>query len=119
MTDEVVQLYSGRGVERIRLPSRRGKSAAENAVLGRLTGSIVVNTDASVRVERGALRALVTALADPHVGVASGRDVSVSVNETEANRAEAGYVGFEMWIRDPETRLGGIGGPSVRPDALR
>ncbi len=119
MTDEIVQLYSGRGVELIRLPSRRGKSAAENAVLGRLTGAIVVNTDASVRVERGALRALVTALADPHVGVASGRDVSVAVNETEANRAEAGYVGFEMWIRDLETRLGGIVGASGCLYAIR
>jgi cellulose synthase/poly-beta-1,6-N-acetylglucosamine synthase-like glycosyltransferase len=119
MTDEIVQLYGARGVELIRLPSRRGKSAAENAVLGRLTGAIVVNTDASVRVERGAVRALVTALADPHVGVASGRDVSVSVNETEANRAEAGYVGFEMWIRDLETRLGGIVGASGCLYAIR
>ncbi|HXI33158.1 MAG TPA: glycosyltransferase [Gemmatimonadales bacterium] len=119
MTDEIVQLYAARGVELIRLPSRRGKSAAENAALGRLTGHVIVNTDASVRVERGALRALMTALADPHVGVASGRDVSVSVNEAEANRAEAGYVGFEMWIRDLETRLGGIVGASGCLYAIR
>jgi hypothetical protein len=119
MTDEIVQLYAARGVELIQLPSRRGKSAAENAALGRLTGTIVVNTDASVRVERGALRALITALADPRVGVASGRDVSVAVNETEANQAEAGYVGFEMWIRGLETRLGGIVGASGCLYAIR
>jgi len=119
MTDEIVQLYAARGVELIRLPSRRGKSAAENAALGRLTGTVVVNTDASVRVERGALRALMTALADPRVGVASGRDVSVAVNESEANRAEAGYVGFEMWIRGLETRLGGIVGASGCLYAIR
>jgi len=119
MTDTIVELYGARGVELIRLPSRRGKSAAENAALGRLNGAIVVNTDASVRVERGALRALITALADPRVGVASGRDVSVSVNETEANRAEAGYVGYEMWIRSLETRLGGIVGASGCLYAIR
>jgi len=119
LTDEIVQLYATRGVELLRLPSRRGKSAAENAALGRLTGTIVVNTDASVRVEQGALRALIAALADPHVGVASGRDVSVSVNDSEANRAEAGYVGFEMWVRDLETRLGGIVGASGCLYAIR
>lgn len=119
MTDAIVQLYAARGVELIRLPVRCGKSAAENAALGRLTGSIVVNTDASVRVDKGALRGLIGALADRRVGVASGRDVSVAVNDTEANRAEAGYVGIEMWIRGLETRLGGIVGASGCLYAIR
>ena len=119
MTDDLVGLYAARGVELIRLARRGGKSAAENAALGRLRGSIVVNTDASVRVERGALLDLVTALDDPRVGVASGRDVSVTVDDNEANRAEAGYVGFEMWIRGLETRLGGIVGASGCLYAIR
>ena len=119
MTDEIVALYRDRGVESIRLPARAGKSAAENAAVTHLRGDVIVNTDASVRVEPGALRALVAALADPRTGVASGRDVSVSVNRAEANGAEAGYVGFEMWLRGCETRLGGIVGASGCLYAIR
>ena len=60
---------------------------------------------------------------DPSIGVASGRDVSVGEGD-EGNRGESGYVGYEMWIRDMETRLGGIVGASgcfyaTRPEIQR
>jgi hypothetical protein len=58
------------------------------------------------------------------VGLASGRDVSVGREGTEANQGEAGYVGYEMWIRDLETRVAGIVGASgcfyaIRPELHR
>jgi len=46
------------------------------------------------------------------VGVASGRDVSVGSRAAESARGESGYVGFEMWLRSLETRLGSIVGAS-------
>jgi hypothetical protein len=49
---------------------------------------------------------------DPGVGVASGRDVSVGTLSDQANRGEAGYVGYEMAVRDLETRVSGIIGAS-------
>lgn len=118
-TDEIVAEFSDRGVELLRLPQRRGKTGAENAALSRLRGEIVVNTDASVRVDRRALRRLVAAFADPSVGVASGRDVSVAALDGEADTGEAGYVGYEMTIRDLETRAGGIIGASGCLYAIR
>ena len=60
-TDEIVTRFAPRGVELVRLPQRRGKTAAENAARSRLTGEIIVNTDASVRIDAGAVKHLVAA----------------------------------------------------------
>jgi len=101
------------------MPVRGGKTAAENASCALLRGEIVVNTDASVRLHPQAVRRLVEAMADPDVGVASTRDVSVAVSSTSANTAEAGYVGYEMRIRALETLTGGIVGASGSGYAIR
>lgn len=118
-TDGIVARFASRGVERLRLSHRQGKTAAENAARPLLTGEIVVNTDASVRIDRAALRALVAAFADPSVGVASARDVSVARLDAGLNGGEGTYVGYEMWIRDLETRLDGIVGASGCLYAIR
>ena len=117
-TDRIIGEYAQRGVELHRVPVRGGKTAAENAAAASLRGEIVVNTDASIRVLPAAVKALVRAFQDPTVGVASGRDVSVD-DAAAANRGESGYVGYEMWVRDLETRLGGIIGASGSFYAVR
>jgi cellulose synthase/poly-beta-1,6-N-acetylglucosamine synthase-like glycosyltransferase len=118
-TDEVVERFAPRGVELLRLPRRAGKTAAENAARPLLRGDVVVNTDASVRIHPQAIKALAAALADPTVGVASGRDVSVAHLDAAANRGEGAYVGYEMWVRDLETRVSGIVGASGCLYAIR
>ncbi len=118
-TDRIVSEYEDRGVELLRVSVRGGKSAAENAARHRLSGEIVVNTDASVRMRPDAVRRLVRCFRDPTVGVASGRDVSVERGTAVRNRGEAGYVGYEMWVRDLETRTGGIVGASGCLYAIR
>jgi cellulose synthase/poly-beta-1,6-N-acetylglucosamine synthase-like glycosyltransferase len=118
-TDDIVKGYAGHGVELLRLERRSGKTAAENAARARLRGAIVVNTDASVAVHPGALKALVAAFGRPDVGVASGRDVSMGSAEDAANAGESGYVGYEMWVRRLETRTGGIVGASGCLYAIR
>ena len=77
-TDEAVRRWAERGVELLEVQERGGKGAAENAARSHLTGEIVVNTDASIRIRPDALRPLVRPFEDLEVGVASGRDVSVS-----------------------------------------
>lgn len=120
-TDAIVREYEDEGVELIRQEDRGGKTAAENAALPHLHGEIVVNTDASVRVHPGALKALVRQFSMDGLGVASGRDLSVgrASNATDVNAGEAGYVGYEMWVRSLETRLGGIVGASGCLYAIR
>jgi cellulose synthase/poly-beta-1,6-N-acetylglucosamine synthase-like glycosyltransferase len=111
-TDEIVGRYADRGVELVRQNERAGKTAAENAASARLRAGIVVNTDASIRIHPDALKRLIAPFADPSVGLTTGRDVSVGRAEREANLGESGYVGYEMWIRDLETRISGIVGAS-------
>ena len=118
-TDEIVARFAPRGIELVRLSQRRGKTAAENATRSLLTGDIVVNTDASVRIDVGALKHLVAAFDDPSVGVASARDLSVSNVDDCSNPGEQTYVGYEMWVRDLETSLSGIVGASGCLYAIR
>lgn len=111
-TDGIVRGYADRGVELVRLEKRSGKTAAEAAAIPHLTGDIVVNTDATISIPSASLKPLVRAFSDPTVGVASGRDVSVAAAEAAANDSESSYVGYEMWVRGLETRLGSIVGAS-------
>lgn len=106
-TDDIVRTYEDRGIVLRRVESRGGKTEAENVVAPLLTGEIIVNTDASIRLDPGAIKALVRRFHDPTVGVASGRDVSIENREDEANAGETRYVNYEMWLRDLETRAGG------------
>ena len=111
-TDAVARAYADRGVELLRLDRRAGKTAAENAAAGHVTGDIVVNVDATIGLEPQSLRALLAVFADSTIGVASGRDVSVGDVSAEGNRGESNYVGYEMRIRDLETRVSSIVGAS-------
>jgi cellulose synthase/poly-beta-1,6-N-acetylglucosamine synthase-like glycosyltransferase len=118
-TDEIVAGFAGRGVELLRLSERRGKTAAENAARAHLTGEIIINTDASIRIDPAALTHLVAAFSDPSVGVASGRDVSVANVDQRSNPGEQAYVGYEMWVRGLETEVFGIVGASGCLYAIR
>ena len=111
-TDAIVREYASRGVELVHVAPRGGKTNAENHAATAIRGEIVVNTDASIRIHSHSVKDLVRAFQDPSVGVASGRDVSVGDVEQEANRGESGYVGYEMWVRALETKLGSIVGAS-------
>lgn len=111
-TDDLVRARAGEGVELLRLPRRVGKTAAENAAMSHARGEIIVNVDATVQVPRESLRPLVRVFRDPAIGLASGRDVSVASGGDGHTDAESGYVGYEMWVRSLESRVGSIVGAS-------
>lgn len=111
-TDDIVRSFAKRGVELLRAPVRSGKTAAENLASPNLRGELVLNTDASVRIRSDALKKLAAQFEDRTVGVASARDVSVAHPADHSNRGEAGYVGYEMKVRQLETRFYGIVGAS-------
>lgn len=112
-TDEIVREFEDRGVQLVRLEGRSGKTAAENEARNHVEGEVVVNTDATTRIQTDAVTELVRAFQDTSVGVASGRDLSVPPPAVqEGNPGESGYVDYEMWVRSLETDLGGIVGAS-------
>lgn len=118
-TDAIVAEFEERGVELIRLEERSGKTAAENAAIPHIRGRVVVNTDSSIRIPPGSIKPLVAPLTDPEVGVASGRDISVSRSAEAVNPGESRYVGYEMWVRNLETATFGIIGASGCLYAIR
>lgn len=118
-TDAIVQEYADRGVRLVRLGKRSGKTAAEAAALPSLSGDIVINTDATIRMAPDALKRLVRHFSDATVGVASGRDVSTSATAGDALKGEGEYVGYDMAVRSLETRLGTIVGASGCCYAIR
>ncbi len=111
-TDDIVRSFAANGVELLRLPTRQGKTVAENMSLSAARGDILVNVDSTIIVPPQSLKTLVRAFDDPTVGVASGSDVSAGDAREEGTSAESGYVGYEMWVRDLETRVGSIVGAS-------
>lgn len=111
-TDDIVRTFASRGVELLSLRERKGKTAGENAAGLAARGDIVVNLDATIRIPRNALKELVSAFADPTVGVASGRDVTVGSAAGESNRGEGKYTSYEMHVRSLETRVHSIVGAS-------
>ena len=111
-TDDIVREFAAQGVELERAEERRGKTAAENAAVSLARGEIIVNVDATVLIPPASLKRLVGAFSDPTVGVASGRDLSVDAAGLASAGAEGGYTGYEMWVRDLETRAGSIVGAS-------
>lgn len=127
-TDAIALERADQGVRLLRIRERSGKDRCEEEALGLLEGPIVVNTDASVRLRPGALRALVAPFIDPGVGVASSTDVPVGPEEgpglvrpggRRSASGEAGYVRGEMLLRALETRAGGIVGASGSLYAIR
>jgi len=118
-TDALVREYASQGIELLRIEGRLGKTEIENRAMASLTGDIIVNTDASVTIKADSVKHLVAAFGDPDVGVASGRDISVSSVGSTGHGGEAAYVGYEMWVRDLETAVDAIVGSSGCLYAIR
>lgn len=95
-TDEVVTGFAPRGVRLVRGPERRGKEAAQNLAVAEAKGAILVFTDATILLERDALRAVVRPFADPEVGCVSSED-------DVPGGGEGLYVRYEMLLRRLES----------------
>ena len=91
----------------VELPQRGGKAAALNAGLARVTGEIVVFTDASIALAPDSLRAIVQPFVDPRVGCVSGED------RIAGHAAAKGLYGrYELLLRRLESDVHSIVGAS-------
>lgn len=108
-TDEslaIAERAGGGQVTVVALPLRAGKAAALNAGLARARGDIIVFTDAGIRTESGALRALAGHFSNPEIGCVSGED------RVEGGGSEGLYGRLELLLRREEARLHSIAGAS-------
>jgi cellulose synthase/poly-beta-1,6-N-acetylglucosamine synthase-like glycosyltransferase len=120
-TDDIVRELAPRGVALHRVPTRGGKTVAENTAAVLLRGEIVVNVDASAHVLPDSVKALVRAFADPAVGVVSGRAVSVAgaADGADGGRGDLAYYTYEMWVRSLEMHFGAVIGATGALYAVR
>ena len=108
-TDDTVSMISSKVNPRlslINLPERRGKAAALNAGLARVSGEIIVFTDASIALAPESIRAIVGPFADPRVGCVSGED------RIADSGGEGLYGRYELHLRRLESDVHSIVGAS-------
>jgi cellulose synthase/poly-beta-1,6-N-acetylglucosamine synthase-like glycosyltransferase len=88
---------------------RGGKIAAQDAAVKRASGELVAFSDANASWEPDALRELVRAFEDSHVGYACGQVRFVQgVDGPGATNQEGLYWRYEMAVRERESRLSSI-----------
>ena len=116
-TDAAVAAIAGRD-SRVRLVShaRRGKVPTQDAVVAGLESEIVAFTDANAVWAPDALRTLVRSFADPEVGYICGK---VEIERANGKNREDVYWRYELWVRESESRLGGITGGNGAIYAVR
>jgi hypothetical protein len=117
-TDRIVGEFASSGVELHRVDRRAGKTAAENSIIDKLSGDIVVNADASVLVASESIKSLVRHFADPTVGVVSGRAIGVR-RAGDRVAGDAAYYSYEMWVRSLEMDFGTVIGATGALYAVR
>ncbi len=104
-TDAIVAGYTQRGVELERLATRRGKIGAYAAVFPRLTGDIVVFSDATSMVVPDALDRLVENFADPSVGCVGAQVRFVNPSDAAVGKGVNTYWDYESAIKQRESDL--------------
>lgn len=116
-TDELIRKHEN---ERIRLlvqTERSGKTRNLNRGVAEARGEILVFTDANAMFDTDAVRKLVRHFADPDVGLVSGK--SIYRDASGAVTSGGAYRRYEDFIKDAESRVGGIIGADGAIYALR
>ena len=116
-TDDIVRRYAPR-VELISRSPRRGKMAAINYGLERISCDVVVFSDANTFLHRDAVRALVRNFASDDVGCVSG-DVSLIGDRALLAKSEDLYYRYERWIQHAESDIGSMIGADGALYAIR
>ena len=111
-TDEIVRAYARRGVILHRRPERIGKSVAQNHATRFSKGNVLVFSDATTMYEHDTLRKIVRSFADPDVGCVAGRLVYVSGSDAAVGKGCRSYWGYEVFLKECESRLGSLIGVS-------
>lgn len=96
------------GVTVLHEPQRRGKLVAMNRAFDATGGDVVVFSDANNRYSATALRELVAPLADPSVGVVTGRKAIDDGSGRPLDQAEGLYWRYESQLKTWESASGSV-----------
>ena len=116
-TEDIVAAFDDPRVRLIAYPERRGKAAVLNDTIGRLTGDVVMFSDANTTTNRDAARQLAAWFADPSIGVVCGRLV---LTDPRAGRnVDSLYWKYETFMKKCESKLGALLGSNGGIYAMR
>ena len=111
-TDEIARSFASRGVRLHRQPTRRGKTAAQNAAVALARGEVILFSDATTMYQRDVLRVMAPSFADPSVGCVAGRLVYVDPEGTSTGQGARSYWGYETFLKQHESRACSLIGAS-------
>ncbi len=110
-TDELLRGYGeSHGIEMVRLAERQGKHFAQGQAREKAWGDIIVFSDASIVLPRGALREMMQNFNDPRVGCVTSQDAII--DDPDGTNREGLYIRYDMWLRRLESDLGSTTGLS-------
>jgi len=121
-TDDVVRGFEPTHPGRVRLirqEPRQGKTSGLNLAVPEARGEIVVFADANSIYEPDAIRHLVAAFGDPHVGYVTGKMIYVDEDGSVTGDGCTAYMRYENALRALETRVGSVVGVDGGIDAVR
>lgn len=104
-TMETAKRYTGKGVELLYQPERRGKMAAINRALPHARGEIIIFSDANNYYPPDTVCNLVRPFAKPEVGAVTGAKV-IDQGDGNLGASEGLYWKYESFIKKQESRLG-------------
>lgn len=104
-TIELVQQYQGDAVKLLALP-RQGKNLTLNSAVDKVSGEILVFTDADTMIAPDALRYLTAPFSDPRIGCVAGDYRHDSPKKNGAS--ERNFWSFERLLKRLQSRAGSI-----------
>ena len=113
-TDSLLQSAQVPNLRVYCFPERRGKAPVLNELVKAAKGDVIVFSDANTMYTPQAVRHLVSALEDPHVGAVCGELVLGTGQRTVGEVGETSYWGYETFLKriesDVQTTIGATGG---------
>lgn len=116
-TDQIAQRYADRRVRLLRVQPG-GKPAALNQAVPLATGNLLFLTDVRQILKPDCLCRLVSAMADPDVGVVSG-DLRIAQGQKDEEQSTGLYWRYENWIRSNLARLDSMLGATGPVNLIR
>lgn len=109
-TEEIVRSFADRGVRLLRVPGRVGKTETQNRAVREAHGELLVFTDATTRLDPGAIRNVACNFADPAVGCAIGHLSYVPQDSRGVGSGATSYWKYERLIKQWESGIGSLTG---------
>ncbi|MFQ5560501.1 MAG: glycosyltransferase, partial [Nitrospinota bacterium] len=106
-TASIVTEYGDPRLQFFDYPVRRGKVSVISDTLPKLSGEIIVLSDANTMFQEDAVQTLVRSFHDPDVGGVSS-DVILLNEGTTYGESESAYYKYERWIQKSEAKIGSI-----------